>query len=527
MVVTVLLACVSLWLLSTVKRLLEAWYAHVSGFSDHAIAWAMIPIAAATAFSITFYKTQYSDFLPLMRISLRSSAVGLLVYLLVEPPDFTTAFEHAAGRGQYVQLGYFLAVTLGALSVVRPSFQLPVAFYILSTRLLVESISGLAMSTLDIRYMLDMAVYLALFAIPAVAIGPRMHDYFCSPERQTEIAFVAFGLHLGNYFWSGIAKLLVGPRLWTWVLENKTYNTIPYALEKGTLPIGHIPWLVEFSHQGMQWLQTPLNAAIAGFQVFAIVCVFRMIWLKLASLLYDLLHLGIWLFGGLFFWPWVWNNFTILLAARGERGTIPLSAKVACVLTILLGYPAFKLQEFAWLGWFDVVDVRQTYFQALTRDGRALRVPTSFFLSHSYSVSHGYMDTVPHEGHYADTSSWGSARSYKRLLTSGTCPNPEPVAPETLETSEGKTARLDRVGAFVRAHHQKMKAREQLLGKTSYYWRAHHHPSNPFLFHNFNDLSVNDIIAYNLVVESDCLRLRDGKTEKTVVARLVERFDVE
>src|SRR6516162_8777342 len=96
MVVTVLLACVSLWLLSTVKRLLEAWYAHVSGFSDHAIAWAMIPIAAATAFSITFYKTQYSDFLPLMRISLRSSAVGLLVYLLVEPPDFTTAFEHAA-----------------------------------------------------------------------------------------------------------------------------------------------------------------------------------------------------------------------------------------------------------------------------------------------------------------------------------------------------------------------------------------------------------------------------------------------
>ena len=254
-----------------------------------------------------------------MRVALRSSAIGLLAYLLLEPPDFTLANPNASSAAEYVRLAYFGAILFSALSVSRPAFVIPVAVYISSTRLLVEEISNLQMSTLDIRYMLDMALYLSLFGAGGLTIVRLIHPYFPDERRQQEIAYVAFGLHLGNYFWSGVAKLMIGPHLWTWILENQTFNTIPYAIVNGTLPIGHLPWLVQPVFDFMHVIVRPLNLAIVGFQLFAIVCALRLAWLKLASLFYDLLHIGIWILGGLFFWPWVWNNVTILLAANAQR----------------------------------------------------------------------------------------------------------------------------------------------------------------------------------------------------------------
>jgi hypothetical protein len=136
------------------------------------------------------------------------------------------------------------------------------------------------------------------------------------------------------------------------------------------------------------------------------------------------------------------------------------------------------------------------------------------------------MDTVPHYGQYAHTW-WQSDYSYERHLTSGTCPAPEEVAPNTLETDEQKASRLDSVGHFIRAHHAKMKVREELLGRNSFYFRSHHHPSNPYLFLDFNQLNMNEVAGYNLVVESVCHRMNRGKVEKTSVGRLVEYFDVQ
>src|SRR5262249_17954174 len=162
---------------------------------------------------------------------------------------------------------YSAALAASAVSVAIPSFIAPAALYIISTRYLVEHISGLGMSTLDIRYMLDMALYLSLFGILVVHIGPKVHSYFADQLRQTEVAFVAIGLHLANYFWSAIAKLTIGPHLWTWVLENHTYNSIPYTIVKGTLPIGQFPWLVQTAYDLMKFTVVPLNIAIVGFQL--------------------------------------------------------------------------------------------------------------------------------------------------------------------------------------------------------------------------------------------------------------------
>ncbi|RTL52153.1 MAG: hypothetical protein EKK40_08220 [Bradyrhizobiaceae bacterium] len=373
--------------------------------------------------------------------------------------------------------------------------------------------------------MLDMAAYLCLFALPVVAFASRLPPYFRDPMRHTELAFAAFGLHLGNYFWSGVAKLQIGPHPWTWILENQTHKTMLYALENGTLPIGHIPWLVDHIYSTAGFLVIPLNFSIVAFQLFAIVCVFRMSWLKITSIFYDIFHAGIYILGGLFFWPWVWNNFTILLSASRQRTEVSLMAKLMCVLVILLG-DVSGFPRSARLAWFDVTDVRRTYFQAVTSDGRTLAVPPSFFLTHSFGVSQGYMDMAAHEGQYRPTI-WASAATYDRQLSSGTCPAPGPIDPKLVETEQKREERLDTVKHFVRAQHEKMKAREAIFGADNFYFRSHHHPSNPFLFSEFNRLNLKDVVAYNLVVESACLRLDHGKVEKTVVNRVVDRFDVE
>jgi hypothetical protein len=372
--------------------------------------------------------------------------------------------------------------------------------------------------------MLDMALYLTIFGVVGVRVAALIHPYFTNPNRLEEIAYVSFGLHLGNYFWSGVAKLFLGPHFWTWAIENQTFNTILYAATNGTLPIGHFPSLVQAAYTAAQVAVHPLNIAIVGCQIFAVVSPLRRLWLKAASVIYDVLHLGIWILGGLFFWPWVWNNITIFVAASSQRSRASLSAKLACVLAIVLGFPSLPYYKAAWLAWFDVADARQTYFEAVTEDGRRARVPSSFFLSHSYSVSHGFMDTASHAGHFGFTL-WGSSPNYERLLSSGKC-----IAPKNTTETESdidKTARLERVGKFVRAHHAKMLSRRSWLGPHSYYYsRLHHHPSNPFLFAQFNNMRLSDIVAYNLVVESVCHRLKEGVVIPSVLGRTEERFVV-
>jgi len=128
------------------------------------------------AIAIAFYRTKYTAFVPLLSAILRASAVGLTALLLIERPDYTLADPETATRAaQYVALGFYLAVGLSVLSWFRPAFILPVVIYLMSTRLLVAQISGVWMSYLDTRYMMDMAFYLIAFGLIAVKAGPRIH----------------------------------------------------------------------------------------------------------------------------------------------------------------------------------------------------------------------------------------------------------------------------------------------------------------------------------------------------------------
>jgi hypothetical protein len=485
-----------------------------------------VPLIGAAVIALIFVNTRYEEFGGLLKACLRASAAGLLVLLIVEAPDYSLGNPEAARALAYVNDSYPFALVFAAAGVFRPSFVIPTVIYLASTRHLVYPISGLTMSFLDIRYMLDMALYLAILGIGVVKLGPRLHPWFAAPERQSEIVGVAMGLHLANYFWSGIAKLEVGPTPWYWMAENATNNQIPYTIESGILPLGHIPWLSQFAYDTLTIFNVPLNAIIVFVQLFAIACVLKVSWLKITSILFDLLHLGIYVFGGLFFWPWIWNNLTIWWAARSQKQGLALQTKVACITAILLGAPFLNINSAAWLAWFDVTDARQIRFEAITKDGHAVKVPSAFFTSHSYSVSHGYMGHFSAPGHYEGTQ-LASTDSVERNEQSGACPEPSTLQPERApETEEERIARQTALGNFLTYHHAKMREREAAVGRGTWYLHAHHHPSNPFLYEEFNALSLNDVVGYNLVLESACHSMKDGLVQKKVLARSTEYYDV-
>ncbi len=182
------------------------------------------------------------------------------------------------------------------------------------------------------------------------------------------------------------------------------------------------------------------------------------------------------------------------------------------------------LGDSAKLAWWDVADFKIPMIQAQIEDGPWVNVPVSFFLSHSYAASHGYFDQAKTEGHYFPTY-WGSASDYSRVLSSGTCPTPPPIADP--ELAQDRLKRLSLVGTFLRAHHRKMLKRIANFGRYSFYLRLHHHPSNPWMYKAFNKMDVRKIDRYRLLTQSVCLSLRKGKLVEHVVKEDSVVFDVQ
>lgn len=467
-----------------------------------------IVFAGTLVAALLFHRVNYRTSPRVFSITTRATAIGVSLYLAIEPPEFTLVDPAKTNLLAYVNDGYWFALAASIAGIRRPSFIFPAALYVMSTRTVVEQISGYPISTLDVIYMMEMGQFLSLCAC-GLAVVRLAQSRFGATTAALDLeslalclAFIAFGFHLANYFWSGLAKLLLGPHLWTWAWENQTQNIMVTALKKGVLPSGAFPGMTQWLFDGVGHLVKLLNAFVLAIQLFAIVAVLRSRWLIASALAYDAFHIGIYAFGGLFFWPWIWNNGTIIAAVRNEKfGWQP---KICCVISILAGYSG-DLGGAARLAWFDVLDVKISTIQVQDPQGKWIDVPVSFFLSHSYSMSHGYYIRANEPGYYP-FSLWGSVKDYDRQARSGKCDAPKAFAQP--ERPDERRVRLETLSKFIQAHHKKRL--DTTVLPLGFYFRSHHHPSNPWLYSDFNRLDLSTVKRYRVVVQSVCLSLENG-----------------
>lgn len=499
----------------------KGWKSYLAAIGPESVWLCAVPMLIACATAVPFFKVRYGDFVPILRVTARLTTAGMLVALIFEPPDIVNAIEAARGAYLFTLYGYPAALILCVAGLMRPGFMAPVALYIGTSRHLAIQISGIYMSVLDIHYLLEMATFVGVFGCLSVLLLRGAFRAQC----QQNIAFIAFGLHLANYFWSGVAKLYLGPAPWSWIVENKTHALIPFALAKGTLPFGQWPAMVQTVYDFIETFILPINIWIVLAQLFAIFAVVRRSWFIAAAISFDILHVGIMALSGILFWPWIWNNLTLIVAARKTYWSVNLPSKLVCVFTILLCWPKLGLNPAAALAWWDTADARQSFFEAITDHG-PVAVPASFFNGDSYGISQGFANFVELPGQYGRTI-WNSAYDRQRGLVSGQCVTPPEINPVFIETPEQRKTRLDNLTAFIRLHHRTMLEREKWLGRWSYYFRLHHHPSNPLLFGPWNATSLKDVRGYNIVLESICHSLDGGVLQRRVVARDEVFVDVE
>jgi hypothetical protein len=286
-----LLAIVATVIFFRLRTFVDLYVVYYYGWSALAIGW--------LAFAVCFYKVTYSLFPIYFSTLTRFSAIGVLLCFILDPPNFTLADERHWKLAAYVNIGFWVGLAVSVASLFRPSFLYPAAFYIISTRHLIEPISGFPISALDIRYLIDMAQFLACAACGLALLEiaqerfRRLQIVIDRHQLTACLVFVAIGFHFGNYFWSGYEKLVIGPHFWTWTLENATHDIMLGALKRGVLPSGALPELTQFLYGGLLTTVVVANILTVGGQLAAIVAPFRVQWMRLSTWGFDLLHVGI------------------------------------------------------------------------------------------------------------------------------------------------------------------------------------------------------------------------------------------
>jgi hypothetical protein len=322
------------------------------------------------------------------------------------------------------------------------------------------------------------------------------------------------GGHLGSYFWSAIAKIqAAGGDPLFWVLHNPTQTAIALALERGDSPLATWPHVLQAAWDGIIAAQPLLNVIVFAVQLLSPLAALSVPALVLFCLVFDAFHVAIYMTLGALFFFWILVNLAIAAGAAPLRGggfTRPM--KTVMALSIVFGHFFFYTNH---LGWLDSAKLVSPTFYAVTRDHREVAVPAVYFGIYSYSIAQTIMyvpdDHFPFRlaGNVADPETWKDAVG---------------CGPQTLRHQDTGVS-LDAVRRMIGDTDRLMRRNPAVKADNLYYFYPHHMVPNPWLFTAFNDLTIDDIVSYEYVVESVCLSVRDGRLVRDVHKRSVFPVD--
>lgn len=447
----------------------------------------------------------------------RAASVFLVFYFAIEPftmprpaldPSNPAILFHTHAR--------WFGLALGVLGLWRPGFVAGGALVLFLLRDLNQTVTGFYFSTLDIRNVAEVVVWISvgacLLAATVRQAGLRESLGLDAPTARRLGLFilaVGIGAHLGNYFWSALAKLALDGGPTSWLTGNDMRGHILGSIEKRVLPYYFSPAVTQAVWDAMGHLTVPLQFLSFSLQAFALAAPWKRRWLMLTTVGFDLFHLGIFAMLGLFFFKWICLNAIILVAltaVRDEEWTKPVAR--LCIATVILGAAFFKT---AMLAWYDSGNFVSPYFVAEMQDGRRLRVPSGFFASASYQVSQAQL-YIPEGSRHFTSYHFGSTRHFRDFEEQERC-----VLPERPRPAPASFGPLDLLGRFVGQAHAIALARADAEGRFDWRWYPHHHVPWPFVAEPFEDADIRQVKRYIYVLESICQTMKGGRVERRVL----------
>lgn len=426
------------------------------------------------------------------------------------PPDHVAAQFHAHGR--------WAGVALALLGWRRPAFLFAATVLLWMMRELQTTLTGFYFSTLDIRVVAELIAFvcLGLCLLRALAARPAWAAEF-GLDRATArtaallIIAAAIGGHVGNYFYSALAKLALDGGVTSWLLDNRLADGMPGAIEKGVLPMVMWPAATQSVYTAMLALSVPINLAAWAIQAVGPFALWRRRTLIALALAYDVFHLAVFFSLGLLFWKWMAFNLIIVVtvAAMTDAEWAGLPRRVALVFA-LAGALFFRT---ATLAWYDSPGFAAPFFEARFDDGAVVRLPSRVFGSASYQVSQGEIYWPGGTGHF-NFSIWGSVKHWDDLVAGRACRAPARAAP-----AAPRFGPPEAVGRYMQAFHRQLQATLDASGRQRQGFVPHHHVPSLGLPDPLAGRDLRRIVAYSYVVESVCLGIADGKLTRRRIAR--------
>ena len=497
---------------------------------------AFLLVLGCCAGAAAFSGVRYAAMPPLLRAVVRGIGVVVLAQVAFDtlapvPPAPNVLWGEAHGHALFFRYGGMVALAVGLASLWRPSFLVPLFAWYVSFRLLVGPLAGIPVVDTDFLNMLDTGLFAVLGALFVLSLtsdavlerAPWLRGWMggLSPAelRLTACSLLwacAVGAHLGNYFCSGLAKLLASgsDAPWTWLTSNPTQTAMVIGLERGDNPLATFPQLLQWVWDRISRNALYFNLFVLGAQLLAPLAILRLRWLLAFTLLFDVFHLGVYFTLGALFHFWIAVNLIIYSSAwRLKDSDLTGMMKAVCMATTMFGSLVFYTN---WLGWLDGAKLASPQFYAETRDGRSVLVPPVYYGIYSYTIAQAGMYIPPDHfsfrigGNNLNRAAWQDATH---------------CGPATMPQQDTGVS-LAAVEALVRDTHRFMQANPVIKDRNLYYLYPHHMQPNPWVFTAFNQLRLEDIVAYSYVVESVCLGLENGRLQRDVRKRSEFRYDV-
>jgi hypothetical protein len=478
--------------------------------------WSALTLLVTAAFAAM---ARWSDLPVWGRRFGKASAAFLIFYFAIEPmvmPRVGLPASHPAIA--FHESARWVALALGALGLWRPGFLWGGAMWLFLARELNPTVTGFYFSTLDIRNVAEVMVWVAAGHCLIIGLSrwPAAREGLGLDERTVRRALLfvlaaGIGAHLGNYFWSALAKLAMDGGPLSWLLANDLRGHMLGSIEKRVLPYYASAELTQLVWEAMGLLNRPMVIGSFALQAFALVAPWRRRWLMAATFGFDLFHLFIFASLGLFFFKWICLNLIIfftLAAIRDEEWDRNVAR--VCIAFVVAGAAFFKT---AMLAWYDSGAFVSPFFEAEMADGTRHRVPSAFFASASYSVSQAQLHVPAGSPHFTPYV-FGSTRRWADYQTQERCRLPVRAQP-----TEARFGSLEMLGRYVGEAHRIALERADERGVFNWWPYPHHHVPWPFVAEPFYDADKRQVVRYHYVLESICQTMRNGRVERRVLVR--------
>jgi len=472
--------------------------------------------------AIAFFKTKYTDLPRAYALLLRLISAVLGVFVILNYPDYPILRANSPEVWTIViNIGFIVAIGGTLVGFARPSLAAIPALYISWIMTVGAHHTGLKTNPLDVNPLIECTILLMIGAVANSIVarslfGRDLNALIPLRQRTLSVFFVALGIHFGNYFYSAIEKITLNGGPLTWVLENDPARIMSVAVDNGHIPYQQHDQLTLLVHDMISEWHVVLAFLVLGAQLFSILAIASRRLLILFTLIFDAMHIVIWLTVGANFWPWVGLNISILAAVRLlPKDAFSPSLRFVAVTSVACSTIVFGT---AHLGWYDTGANNKQFHVAIDDKGREFLVPPNYFGFYSYTMGHMSYG-MPFDGHFPTRTNGGS--DYYAVLQKAIACS---FRPADMVTPVRKEA--DVIRRFVQAYHDNAVAQVDADGHPPTGVRIHHFWMPSALTEPFYSLDLRTVVAYRHVVESVCLTRGDKGFERTVKARSEMIIDV-